>query len=181
MEKVNDKIYYYLSNEKLNIERIMKQYNNYIATIIKNSSYKFSQEDQEEIILDVYLTLWNNKSKLDINKSMSSYIAGITKNLLLKKLRNKKISYNIEDYESELLSLQNIELEYVKSKENEAVIESLNNLKDEDREIFLLYYYEDMKIKQIADVYHMSESKIKSKLFRARKKIKKVLKERGEI
>lgn len=59
----------------------MKNYNNYIYTIIKRSTIMFSKEDEEEITLDVYLTLWNNKEKLDINKSMTAYIAGITKNL----------------------------------------------------------------------------------------------------
>lgn len=81
MEKVNDKIYNYIKNNELEIEEIMKNYNNYIYTIIKRSTIMFSKEDEEEITLDVYLTLWNNKEKLDINKSMTAYIAGITKNL----------------------------------------------------------------------------------------------------
>ena len=63
----------------LNIELAMNDYNNYIYKIIKNKYNGFSDEDIEEMILDVFLTLWNNQNKLDINQKMSSYIAGIKK------------------------------------------------------------------------------------------------------
>lgn len=179
MKKIENKIYSYIKNNELEIEKIMKNYNNYIFTIINNVYLNFSKEDKEEIILDVYLTLWNNKEKLDINKSMSAYIAGITKNLILKKCRNKKQMENIEDYREQLASIQEIELECARSIENNLIIEALEKMKKEDRDIFISYYYEERKIKEIAIIFKMSESKIKSKLFRIRKKLNKVLKEGG--
>ena len=51
---------------------------------------KYSFEDIEEIISDTYVTLWNNTEKLDINKKISSYLFGITKNLIKKKYRKIK-------------------------------------------------------------------------------------------
>ena len=74
MKKVNDKIYNYITNNELAIEAIMKEYNHYIYTIINRSSIMPSKEDEEEIILDVYLTLWSNKEKLDINKRGAKYV-----------------------------------------------------------------------------------------------------------
>ena len=38
--------------------------------IIKNSGYLFSNEDIEEIASDVFLVIWKNKEKLDINKKL---------------------------------------------------------------------------------------------------------------
>ena len=90
MEKINNKISEYIKNDKLDIEKIMEDYNNYIYTIINNFNFKFVEEDKEDIIIDVYLTLWNNQKKLDFNKSLSPYIAGIVKNLVLKKIRKTK-------------------------------------------------------------------------------------------
>ena len=78
----NEKIYTYIENNKLQMEKIMETYNNYIRSIIRNSHINLSNEDVEEVILDVFLTLWKNQNKLDINKSMSAYISGITKNLI---------------------------------------------------------------------------------------------------
>lgn len=86
----NEKIYTYIENNKLQMEKIMETYNNYISTIIGNSHINLSNEDVEEVILDVFLTLWKNQNKLDINKSMSAYISGITKNLIKYKYRQCK-------------------------------------------------------------------------------------------
>lgn len=179
MEKINDKIYYYMDGKVLKMEEIMRKYNNYIYTILNNSNINFSKEDSEEIILDVYLSLWNNKEKLDINKSLSAYIGGITKNLILKKCRKNKFIENIDDYVDAVSSLQDIEIDYISSQENQVIIDELEKLKEQDKNIFVLYYYEEMKIKDIASYYKMSESKVKSKLFRIRKKLRKNLKERG--
>lgn len=168
-----------MDGKVLKIEEIMRKYNNYIYTILNNSNMNFSEEDSEEILLDVYLTLWNNKEKLDINKSLSAYIGGITKNLILKKCRNKKFADNIENYTETISSLQDIEIDYISVQENQIIIDELEKIKEQDKNIFTLYYYDEMKIKDIAFRYKMSESKVKSKLFRIRKKIKKILKERG--
>lgn len=122
---------------------------------------------------------WNNKEKLDINKSISAYIAGITKNLMKKKSRNHKKIENIEDYTEQLKSIENIEYSYLSSQKNQIIVEELKKMKEQDKDIFVLYYYEERKIKEIALMYKISESKVKSKLFRIRKRIKKILKEGG--
>lgn len=81
----------------------------YVFVIIKNSKYNFSNEDIEEIASDVFLALWKNQDKLDIDKEIASYIAGVTKNLILKKQRDMKNSnINIEDLENALYDNTNI-------------------------------------------------------------------------
>ena len=109
--KIEDrKIYTYIENNKLQMEKIMANYSNYISTIIRNSYIELSSEDKEEILLDVFLTLWKNQEKLDINKSMSAYISGITKNLIKYKYRQCKENQNIEEYEEKLIDSSNIDL-----------------------------------------------------------------------
>ena len=175
----DNKIYSYINDNKLNIELLMKDYTNYIYTIIRNNYKNLSEEDTEEIALDVFITLWNNQNILDINKKMSSYIAGITRNLIKKKYRSIYNTENIEDYELVLSDIENIELKFVSKEENKAINDEVNRLKTEDRDIFYMYYYNEMKIKDIAKYYKVSENKIKLKLFRIRKKLYKRLKKRG--
>ena len=76
-------------------------------------SNNLANEDTEEIILDVFLILWQNKNKLDINKNMSSYIGGVTKNLVKLKLRKLKIEDNINDYENIFASENDLEIELI--------------------------------------------------------------------
>lgn len=169
-------IYEYLKKDELNIELIMKEYTNYIYTIIKNSANSMSLEDIEEIISDVFLSLWNNRDKLDIEKELSPYIAGITKNLIKKKYRNNKVHENIEDYEEKLISLENIELYSEEEEQNEILIKELGLLKLEEQKIFMMFYYEDKKVKEIAQTLEITQSKVKMKLHRIRKKLKENLK-----
>lgn len=181
MEVKNKKIYSYISNNKLEMDKVVHDYTNYIYTIIKNSCTNFSKEDLEEITLDVFFTLWNNQEKLNYNNSISAYIAGITKNLIKKKYRELKSECNIEDYEEKLIDLENIELSFVQNEKNKIMYNELQNLKQEDRAIFIEYYYAERSIREISAMFDLSESKIKSKLFRIRKRLKKVLKEGGYI
>jgi len=179
LEVRNRKIYNYMNNNILKIEDIMNDYTNYIYTIIRNSYINLPNEDIEEIVLDVFLTIWNNQNKLDINKKMSSYIVGITKNLIKKKYRKHIINDNIKDYEEQLVDLTNIELIFSNNERQKEILNELEKMKNEDKEIFVQYYYEERNIKEISKIFNISESKVKSKLFRIRKRLKKVLKERG--
>ncbi len=169
-------VYEYLEKEELNIELVMQDYAGYIYTIIKNGSNNLYKEDIEEIISDVFLTVWNNREKLDIEKELSPYIAGITKNLIKKKYRSNKTCENIEDYEEKLISIEGIDLYSEQDEQNEQIIKKLETLKEEDRKIFMMFYYEDKKIKEISNMLEISQSKVKMKLHRIRKKLKQSLK-----
>ena len=55
----------------------------------------------------------------------------------------------------------------------------VDNMKQEDKDIFIFYYYSSRTIKEIANMLNITENKVKSRLFRIRKKIKKELEKRG--
>lgn len=169
-------VYEYIEENELNIELIMQDFVNYIYTIIKNASNSLTAEDIEEITSDVFLTVWNNREKLDIERELSPYIAGITKNLIKKKYRNSKTYENIEDYEEKLIGLEGIDLYSEQDEKNEVIIKELEKLKEEDKKIFMMFYYEDKKIKEISNILSVSQSKVKMKLHRIRKKLKQNLK-----
>ena len=150
----------------------------YVYIIIKNSGYLFSNEDVEEIASDVFLTIWKNKEKLDINKEISPYIAGITKNLLRKKKRDiKNINENIKNID-ELQNYLSDKIDYTHNEAEEQekidiVTEELTKMKKEDKNIFTYYYYESKNIKEIANILGITEIKAKSRLSRIRKKLRK--------
>ena len=179
MKPTDTHISAYFDKNQLLIEKIVNDYNNYIRTIIKNSTISLSNEDTDEIVLDVFMALWKNQSKLDRNKSMSAYISGITNNLIKYKFRQNKTHENIEDFEDVSNDMNNIELISIQNEKEIIISNELDNLKTEDRQIFIEYYYSQKSIKEISYTLNMSESKIKSKLFRIRKRLYKTLKKRG--
>lgn len=173
------KIKEYIENDKLNIEKVMDEYTGYLYTVIKNKNLQLIDEDIEEIVSDVFLAVWKNQSHLDINKDMSSYLSGIAKNVYCKKIRKLKNESDINDYENVLCDNENFEKKIEDKQKSNVIIEEINNMKQEDKDIFVLYYYYSKTIKEIAKILAITEPKVKSRLFRIRKKLKKNLEKRG--
>lgn len=176
----NKKIREYVFNEKLDITNIIKEFAGYVFVIIRNSKYNFSSEDIEEIASDVFLVIWQNRNKLDINKEIKPYIAGITKNLISKKQRSiTNQNLNIEILEKTIPNNIDVYSTAVEKEKTTIIMEVLENIKEEDRKIFMNYYYHSKKIKDISRELNISEIKVKSRLSRIRKKLKKELEKRG--
>ena len=170
----------YIFNEKLDITNIIKDFAGYVFVIIRNSKYNFSSEDIEEIASDVFLVIWQNRNKLDINKEIKPYIAGITKNLISKKQRSiTNQNLNIEILEKTIPNNIDVYSTAVEKEKTTIIMEVLENIKEEDRKIFMNYYYHSKKIKDISRKLNISEIKVKSRLSRIRKKLKKELEKRG--
>ena len=73
----------------------------------------------------------------------------------------------------------NIE-ELIENKEKSKVIsDSVINMKEVEQKVFYMFYYNQMKIKEISKILKISEANAKIILHRTRKIIKKKLIERG--
>lgn len=175
MEVIDRKISYYFDSGSLDIEKTMQDYRSYIYTIIKRICINLSKEDIEEIYIEVFFALWQNQSKLDINKSMSSYLRGITRNLITHKLRECNNMDDILDCEEQLISNLDIESTLMWQEKKKIISSELKKLKSKEKEIFISYYYQNKNIEEIGKLYNLSKSNIKIILFRIRRKIKKVL------
>ena len=170
-------IKYYIKNNELDLEKIINEYSSYIATIINNmASTNLSNEDKEEIVSEVFFILWKNKHKLDVNKNLSSYIAGVTRNLVKEYLRKIKIDVDISDYENNLYSYDKIDFLDTEIQEIRNIEKKLETMKEIDKTIFLDFYYSSKSIKDIAIEHNISEFSVKQRLYRIRNKIKKEVK-----
>lgn len=169
----------YWKDKVLNIEKIMEEYTPYIYAVITKKNINLGNEDIEEIISDVFLAVWKNQNKLDKTKEMTAYIGGITNNIFYKKIRNLEFNTNIEDCENNLYEQLNIDFKIEQNEKNSAILQEVEHLKSEDRKIFIDYYYHSKSIKEIAIETGNKESKVKTKLFRIRKKLKQNLEKKG--
>lgn len=176
----NKQIKEYIHKQELDMETIIKDFSNYILKIIRTSNYHFHDEDIEEMASDVFLVVWNHQDKLDRNKLLAPYIAGVTKNIMLKKQRdNKNMVENIEEFENFLSDGDLLEFQYENLEKNHIITNELEKMKLEDKNIFVYYYYNAKGIKEIAGILNITEMKVKSRLFRIRKKLKLELERKG--
>lgn len=162
----------------LNIEEVINGYNAYIYKILRNSIS--NESDIEEILSDVFIIFWRKYKELDKKTKIKPYLVGIAKNLIKKKYRDYIINIeNIDSYEEEIIYNIDIQELAENNEKSKVISESLSNIKDIDRNVFIMFYYNQKKIKDISRIFKISEAKVKVILYRVRKSIRKNLKERG--
>ena len=170
-------IKHYMKNNELDLEKIINEFSSYTATIINNMAKdSLNNEDKEEIISEVFFILWKNRNKLNINKYLSSYIAGITRNVVKEYLRKIQTNFDISDYENSLYTYDNIKLFDNSVEEIKKIEKRLESMKEIDKKVFLDFYYSSKSIKDIAKEQKISEFSVKQRLYRIRNKIRKEVK-----
>lgn len=176
---MNDKkiIELYLNRNEKAVKETDLKYNkklSYISyNIVKN------QLDVEECKNDTYLSAWDSIPPNLPYNYLFSYLAKIIRNISLnlynKNHRQKRIT-NIVEFSKEIeecIPSPNDELCKIEDEEFIDVINSfLYKLKKEDQNIFIRRYWYFYSIKDIANYYNLSESKVKSTLFRTRNKLR---------
>lgn len=169
----------YLVDNKLDIRQIVNEYSSYIFIIVKNMTKDLiSDEDIEEIISDVFLVVWKNQNKLKKDMPLKPYISGVTKNVVKSKLRNNKNLCSLLKLEDNVKSDFNV-ISVLESMEESEIISNELDKSPIDSKIFIMFYYQGMKVKEIAKKLEYTEFNINTKLHRIRKRIKKALEERG--
>lgn len=145
-----------------------------------------SDEDAEECVSDAYLEAWNRIPPHDPGTYLFAFLAKIVR----AKALNRVKAISAEKRSAELVSLTD-ELSdmlgggddteaAVQAKELAASVSRwLREVSDEKRRVFVRRYWYAEPVQQIAERYGISESKVKSLLWRARGELAKQLKKEG--
>lgn len=169
----------YIINKNLNLDKIVDDYTPYVRTIVQNMvSNNLSEEDKEEIIIDTFFVLWKRYEENYTIKSLSSYMAGITRNLIKEKLKSLKYTIDIEQCKN-LVEYSYVDIYTQEREEVNQLYKKIKDLKEDDIKIVTMFYYSNKSIKDIAKELNISEVNAKTRLHRIRKKIKQELKQGG--
>jgi RNA polymerase sigma-70 factor (family 1) len=145
--------------------------------------YKFgysilkSTEEAENLMQDVFLSLWENRHKVEKDSSIKSYVFTITYNSAISTLRKKVRESEFVEY---LKSLQEIREEPVDAgleyKELTNKLEKIiNELPRRQKEVYLMHRVEGLKYIEIADLLNISVNTIENHMSRALKTIREKL------
>ncbi len=169
----------YIINKNLNLDKIVDDYTPYVRTIVQNMvSNNLSEEDKEEIIIDTFFVLWKRYEENYTIKSLSSYMAGITRNLIKEKFKSLKYTIDIEQCDN-LIEYSYVDIYSQEREEVNQLYKKIKDLKEDDIKIITMFYYSNKSIKDIAKELNISEVNTKTRLHRIRKKIKQELKQGG--
>ena len=160
------------------LSEIIGEFTPFVATIIRNiANGKLENEDIEEVITDVFVTLWRNADKLDADM-LKPYIICITKSRTKDRLRKQKTNL-ISIEEIQMQAVENVFDECENNDLYKALGEEVEKIPEPDREILIRYYYYYQSVRKIAEVMKISAGTVKSKLHRTRQKLKKALTGKG--
>ena len=131
------------------------------------------KEVAEDIVQDVFLYLWHNARKIDLNGLLVRYLLKAVKNACI----NYKLRLEVErEYQRKFLQTKSDEEEVYSEDRLELLrsrlIELLEQLPPKCKEIFVLGCVEGLKYKEIAEQLGISVNTVKTQIKYAYKKLR---------
>lgn len=141
-------------------------------------------EEAEEVAQDTFIKVFKSLSQFKGDSKFSTWIYKVTYNTSLDRLKKQK-------REQQVVSIDEFNTNQIKSIDN-----ALNKMENEEREkaiqdciqllpaddafLLTLFYFEEHSLEEIAKVIGLTANNVKVKLFRCRKKLTSILKEKLE-
>ncbi|CAL1518971.1 RNA polymerase sigma-70 factor [Chitinophaga sp. MM2321] len=131
------------------------------------------KETSEEIVNDVFITLWKRRAKLADITNPEVYLFVCAKNAALKYLQSKRITYtDLDELPDFSLKLERNPEEILISSEMLLHInKTIDQLPPKCKMIFLLAKQDNLKYREVAEVLQLSEKTVENQLVIALKKI----------
>lgn len=153
------------------LEWFIDRYSAYVGTVVNNIlKGSMSHEDVEEVVSDVFVTLWRSASKL-YPLNLKGYLSRVARSLSMQKLRERVAELPLDE---DILILDDDSLfdRLDKEERDEQVRKAVWSLPQPDREIFLRFYYYCQSVSEIAEQMKMNQSTIKTRLRRGRERLR---------
>lgn len=167
------------------LEYAVDTYSNLVFKVVHSVlDTSFYTHYVEECVNDVFWSVWIHIESYDVEKGNFKYwITAVAKYKAIdykRKLFKQSTTECIDDY---ILHDEACTENIIIANENrEELINLINDLKDEDRELFIRRYFLDEEIESIARTFHVDRNLVDKRLSRGRKFLKeKLIFLKGEI
>ena len=148
------------------------------AKVLKN------HEEAEEVAQDVFVKVFMALRTFKGDSKFSTWLYKITYYRSLDGLKKQKRSLHTSsidaDTEYHLSSMENA-LDSLEANERKLAIKSaIDELPRDDAVVITLHYFEELSLKEIADIMNIKANTVKVRLFRSRKRLAELLKNKLE-
>lgn len=170
---------------KTELEQCIQEYGKDIYSFCRHLACGIQEAD--DLYQDTFLKAWELNEKIEYEKNPKSYLLSIA--LRLWKNRKRKYAWRMriaqvfslteeafEDLEdSDHFSGSSIEKQILQQEETELVQKAVERLPERLKAPVLLYYMEELSVDEIAGLINIPAGTVKSRLYQARKRLKKEL------
>ncbi|KKR22022.1 MAG: RNA polymerase sigma factor SigW [Parcubacteria group bacterium GW2011_GWE2_39_37] len=146
----------------------------YVVRLIGN------EEDAEDVVQETFLKVYENIQGFDENRKFSSWIYRIAHNLGINQIKKSQRLSAVEAHTLDWLEDRQEEAEDVIAQAERGQLmqemkEKIFALREDYRDILILYYFEEKSYEEISDILHIPESTAGVWLRRARTNLKKIM------
>lgn len=163
-------------------------YGTTVHTVCRKILYGCDESYIEDSMQDCFVNVWRHIAKGNkINKSLKAFICQVARNSAMdtykKYAKEKHISTDQMLYES-VESLvwevsENFENDVERKRDYDIVHQVISEMDEPDKTIFLLRFFYNFKVKDIAKKVNLTEENVENRLRRKKKKLQEKLQERG--
>lgn len=160
------------------LRAVMNMYGDYLL----RSAYLMVKDLQlaEELVQDAFIIAFRKIDQLEEPAKLKSWITTILLNLCRSKMRRKSFrfsffSMNEDDTQWEDVDEETPESYLIEQVDNQELSQAILQLDFKYREVITFYYFNELSVIEIAELLKKSESTVKSRLMRARQKLKSIL------
>lgn len=158
--------------EEINVDVIIDKYSDMINRMICRKLN--SIEDTEDILQEVfikYVRHIKSGKKFNTEEHEKCWLARVAMNLCKNELKYNKMRMTVPLNEEIYCELE--------INQDNVLVSELSRLDKKYRESFELFYFDDLKVSEISKILKISEANVKTRLKRARDKLKEI-REKGE-
>jgi RNA polymerase sigma-70 factor (ECF subfamily) len=136
-------------------ERLFHCYYSHLCLFAEH--YVHNHAEAEEIVQDIFVSIWEKKEKIAITTSVKNYLFRSVKNNCLNYIKHNQIK---NQYADKLLSESRPEdpgdSDFIESGLLQKIEECINSLPEKRREVFRLSREEGLKYREIAEKLNIS-------------------------
>lgn len=158
--------------------RLVEKHQSYVFTLVVRMIK--TKEEAEEVAQDVFIKAYRSLKDFKGDSKFTTWLYRIAYRTALDHIRKNKKRQKTNELLEEItesdIHLSENPFENIQLKErNEYIKKCINQLSESDAAIITLFYFEELSIKEIGKVTHLSEDNVKVKLHRSRKKLYELL------
>jgi RNA polymerase sigma-70 factor (ECF subfamily) len=138
--------------------------------------YVQNSAEAEEIVQEVFVTLWEKRRQISVNTSLKNYLFRAVKNRCLNFLQHKKVeSRYAEKFRSETEKQSPDETAFIESGLLQKIEESIRAMPEKRQEIFRMSREEGLKYREIAEKLNISIKTVETHMGLAIKSLREKL------
>lgn len=136
-----------------------------------------SPEEAEDAAQEIFLRAYNRLASYDRERKFSTWLLTVASNHCIDRLRRRRLAWvTLDDVVYTLASgAPGPERTALRREQQEAVRQAVLALPEDYRLVTVLRHWNDLSYAEVAEVTGLTEATVKTRLFRARKKLAELL------